>query len=379
MNVELSITEQCNLRCSYCYYRDSHAKRCAVMNDEVMEASIRLAFKKILESGDDFLNITFFGGEPLLRMDFIKKTVKFAKSLVKENAPRLGKSFELYFTVDTNGTLLTDEIVRYLKKEKFKVTVSLDGPEKKHDIARVAANGKGSFRAIKPFIPALVEMNAGVVSVLTQQHVKGFADSIKWLFKQGFKYVGVAQDFNGKWTGKDFDDLIVEYEKLARFWYRSKKQHMNIHLGLIQNKVDMLILDMRQKEAGCFINSQTIIVAANGNTFPCTRFISSQKNAPYITGNVLDEQSGVYKGVFPQKISRFIKNDRKECRDCAIRCRCLAHECGCTSFYSTGSLDKISPEVCTHERILCAICDEYAAKLIREISAHKKFPTNPKP
>lgn len=349
------------------------------MSDEVMEATVRLAFKKILKSGDDFLNITFFGGEPLLRMDFIKKTVKFTKALVKENSAKLDKSFELFFTVDTNGTLLTDDIVRYLKKEKFRVTVSLDGPEKKHNIARVTANGKGSFRAIKPYIPTLVEMGAGVVSVLTQQHVKGFADSIKWLFKQGFKYVGVAQDFNGKWTGKDFDDLIVEYEKLARFWFRSKKQHMDISLGLIQNKVDMSVWGMRQKETGCFINSQTLVVAANGNTFPCSRFISSQKNAPYITGNVLDEQSGVYKGIFPKKISRFINSDRKECRDCAIRYRCLAHECGCTSFYSTGSLDKISPEVCTHERILCAICDEYAAKLIRDFSAQKSFPTNPKP
>lgn len=367
MNVELSITEQCNLRCTYCYYRDTHAKRCAVMSDEVMEATVCLAVKKSIEFKDSFLNFTFFGGEPLLRMNFIKKTVKFAKEQVKQSAGKLNKKFKLYFSINTNGTLLTDEIIKYLKKEGFGVAISLDGPEKMHNISRVTVDGKGSFRAIKPFIPALVELDAHAVSIVTQERIKGFADSIKWIFKQGFQRVGIDVDFNGKWTGENFDDLIVEYEKLARFWYRSKKEGLDIRVGLIQDKVALGLSGVRQKEYGCFMNSHTIVVATNGNTFPCTRFISSQKNAPYVTGNVLDEGSGVYKGVFPPKVSRFVKNDRKECADCAIRYRCIAHECGCTSYYSTGSLDKISPEVCTHERILCAICDEYAAKLVREI------------
>lgn len=364
MNVELSITEQCNLRCSYCYFRESHAKRCAVMSDDVMEASVRLAVKRSIELRDSFLNITFFGGEPLLRMDFIKKTVKFTKGLVKQNSSKLGKPFRLRFVLDTNGTLLTDNIVDYLKKEKFLVTLSLDGSEKRHDISRVTIDGKGSFKKIKPFIPALVEMGASAVSVVSPCNVKGFANSIKWLFRQGFTDVGVAQDFNGKWTSEDFGALIVEYEKLAQFWYRSRKKGLKINLSLIQDKITIERYGVRQKTHGCFINSYTFFVAANGNTFPCSRFISSQKKAPYITGNVLDERSGVYRGVFPKKIDRFIHTDRKECAGCAIRYRCLAHECGCTSFYSTGSLDKISPEVCVHERILCAICDEYAAKLL---------------
>ena len=251
--------------------------------------------------------------------------------------------------------------------------VSLDGPQKKHDISRLTLDGKGSFKKIKPFIPALVEMGAEAACVVTQRHIRGFADSVKWLFKQGFMIVGVAQDFNGEWTAEDFGALIVEYEKLARFWYRSKKAGLKIQLSLIQDKVSIAVLQRRQKTDGCFINSRTLVVAANGNTVPCTRFISSQKNAPYVTGNVLDEQSGVYRGVFPKKIDRFIRTDRKECDGCVIRYRCLAHECGCTSFYSTGSLDKVSPEVCTHERILCAICDEYAAKLLRETSINRLF------
>ena len=368
MNIELSITEQCNLRCSYCYYNKSHENRTATMSDEVMESTVKFALEQAIERKDRNLNITFFGGEPLLRMDFIKKTVKYAKNQVKANAPKLQKKFELNFVINTNGTLLTKEILDYLKKEKFNIALSLDGPEKKHNISRVLANGKGSFKLIKPFLPTLAEMNIDVLSVITPRHIKGLADSVKWLFKQGFKSVSLAQDFNGKWTGEDFDALIIEYEKLARFWYRSKKEGANIYLSLIQDKVTLAFLGERHRNSTCFINSESVAVATNGNTFPCTRFISSQAKAPFATGNILNRQSGIYKGIMPPKISHFVKNDKKECKGCAIRYRCLAHECGCTSFYTTGTLEKISPEVCTHERILCAICDEYATKLQREIS-----------
>lgn len=365
MNLELSITEQCNLRCDYCYYRKSHSKRCAVMSESVMEAAISLALKRAIDLKHSFFNITFFGGEPLLQMSFIKKTVLFAKNLVKAHKSELPKGFKLVFTINTNGTLLTDEIIRYLKKEKFSIALSLDGPAKKQDIARRTVDGRGSFKAIASYIPALVEMNAIVLMVITQRHVKGLANAVKWVFKQGFTSVGTSLDFNGKWTSLDYDALTLEYEKLARFWYNSKLQNRDYYLSTIQDKVSMEFLNQRQKNFTCFISSDALVVATNGNVFPCSRFISSKKNAPYVIGNVLDKQSGVYKQIFPRAVSNFIKNDKKECNGCAIRYRCLAHECGCTSFYTTGSLNGVSAEVCAHEKILCAICDEYALKLYK--------------
>ena len=365
MNIQLSITEQCNLRCSYCYYKESHAKRSAVMSEDVMEATVSLAVQKCVEQKQTDFNITFFGGEPLLRVDFIKKTVKFAKDLIKSHRAELPRDFALTFAVNTNGTLFTDEVVRFLKREKFTVYLSVDGPEKKHNISRKTVDGKGSFRAIKPFIPAMADMNAVVLMVVTRMHVRGLANSVKWMFGQGFKRVSTCVDFDGSWSSEDFDALVVEYEKLARFWYNAKRKGSDIYLGTIQDKVTMCFMGIRQKHYTCYMNPDSLAVAANGNTFPCTRFISSQNGAPYITGNVFDMRSGIYKGVLPRDVRRFMEKDRKECGGCAIRQRCLAHECGCTSFYTTGTLDKVSPEVCTHERILCAICDEYAAKLQR--------------
>ena len=365
VNLELSITEQCNLRCDYCYYREHHSKRSAVMTEQVMEASVQLALQRTSDLKHSFLNITFFGGEPLLQMGFIQKTVLFAKKLAKKYKSKLPKDFDLHFTINTNGTLLTDDVIRYLEKEKFSIALSLDGPEKKQNISRRMVDGRGSFKSIAPYIATLSKMDTSVLMVITPKHVKGFADSVKWVFKQGFTSVGTSPDFNGKWTSEDLDALTVEYEKLARFWYKSKLQNRDFYLSTIQDKVTMELLDQRQKNYTCFISNEALIVAANGNVFPCTRFISSKSKAPYVLGNVLDESSGVYRQVLPKAVRDFIKKDKKQCDGCAIRYRCVAHECGCTSYYTTGTLQGVSEEVCAHERILCAICDEYAVKLCK--------------
>jgi uncharacterized protein len=98
-------------------------------------------------------------------------------------------------------------------------------------------------------------------------------------------------------------------------------------------------------------------VATNGNIFPCSRFITSREGAPYLQGNVFtgfDEAAC-------DKIHAFMESDKQECEGCDIRHRCSMHECACTSFYTTGRLEGVSPEVCTHERMLTEICDKISA------------------
>ena len=138
MNLVLSLTERCNLRCTYCYYKVSHEARSLVMSNDIMDAAIRLAFERTLSLNQNFLNITFFGGEPLLCMDSIYRGVELAKSLVQDR-----NQFRLRFAVNTNATLLDDTIIDYLKREKFRIYLSLDGPEAHHNICRKQVGGAG--------------------------------------------------------------------------------------------------------------------------------------------------------------------------------------------------------------------------------------------
>ena len=369
MNLVLSLTERCNLRCTYCYYKVSHEARSLVMSNDIMEAAIRLAFERTISLNQRFLNITFFGGEPLLCMDSIRRGVELAKGLVQEQfgedvllgpptSNTTSPKFRLRFAVNTNATLLNEDIIEYMKREKFRIYLSLDGPESHHNICRRQVSGEGSFKLIEPHIPALTKLDTVVLSVVTRDNMRSLTDAARWIQAQGFRNMTAAVDFDGKWTGEEFDVLAAEYEKLAEFWLELKRKNVPFYLGTIQDKLKFRLTGQRHRTSSCQVAEGIVACAANGNLFPCTRFITSKPDAPYILGRVFDDSEQVWNGPVARDIQDFFNRDKEDCKGCAIRFRCHAHECACTSFYSTGSVHGVSPEVCTHERMLAAICDD---------------------
>ena len=361
MNLVLCLTEQCNLRCTYCYYKDTQADRKTIMDDATLEQAIRIGLERTIFFKQSFMNITFFGGEPLLRRDAIYKGVNFAKAIVADaiDNGKIANNFRLNFAVNTNGTLFDDEFFDFCEKEHFRIYLSLDGPEYHHDIARRTVNGTGSFKAIEKHIPRFVKLGAVALSTVTRAHVNTLFESVKWLHEQGFQSLTTSVDFDGKWSGEDFDKLAIQYQKMAQYWEECRRKGEKFFLGTIQDKIKIILINSRYRLYSCHVYNGAIGVATNGNIFPCTRFITSIPNTRYVQGNVFtgfDEKAC-------EEIRHFLDNDKKECEGCDIRHRCCAHECACTSFYTTGSIEGVSPEVCTHERMLAEICDTLLEKM----------------
>jgi uncharacterized protein len=357
----IEITEQCNLRCTYCYYKESQADRKTVMDDATLEQAIKIALDRTIFFRQSYLNITFFGGEPLLRRDAIYKGVEFAKAIVDDamDKGKISKNFKLQFAVNTNGTLFDDEFFDFCEREKFRIYLSLDGPEHHHDIARRTVNNTGSFKAIEKHIPRFVKLGAVALSTVTRAHVSTLFESVKWLHEQGFQSLTTSVDFDGKWSGEDFDKLALQYQKMADYWRECREKGDKFFLGTIHDKVKIRLINSRYRLYSCHVYNGAIGVATNGNMFPCTRFITSNPDTHYVQGNVFtgfDEAAC-------DKIREFLDNDKKECEGCDIRYRCCAHECACTSYYTTGTIEGVSPEVCTHERMLAEICDTLLEKM----------------
>ncbi len=140
----LSVTQNCNLRCEYCSYSGLY-DNVRTHSDKVMSFEIaKKAIDKTIvrASGNKEFRISFYGGEPLLQFDLIRKCVSYVKSSYPEK--------EVNFSMTTNGTLLTKEKLKFLVENKFMIYISLDGPEKYHDEYRKFFNScKGSFKTIE--------------------------------------------------------------------------------------------------------------------------------------------------------------------------------------------------------------------------------------
>ena len=142
--ITLQITQQCNFRCKYCVYSEVDNLKQRAHSDKVM--SFELAKQAIdffcCHSVDSASrNIGFYGGEPMLEFDLLKRIVSYAERKLE------GK--DLTFNITTNGSLLNEENAKYLQDHHFFVTLSFDGPQEIQDKYRVFPNGSGTYGVVR--------------------------------------------------------------------------------------------------------------------------------------------------------------------------------------------------------------------------------------
>lgn len=129
----------CNLNCEYCFYLEKQALFQTNEDFRMSKKVLELFIKNYIESQPTpIVEFVWQGGEPTLRgVDFFRKVIEL-QTLYK-------KSKKITNSLQTNGTLLTDEWCLFLKENNFLVGISLDGPKELHDRYRLDKNGKGTF------------------------------------------------------------------------------------------------------------------------------------------------------------------------------------------------------------------------------------------
>lgn len=130
------ITRRCNMSCTYCYSDNGAAD----IDEDTARRAVDLAYE-LVPPGEP-LDLGFFGGEPLLRFDLMKKVVPYVRVKEKQACVQTALS------VTTNGTVVNPDVLRFLREERFAYCVSLDGPRDVHDRYRVFADGSGSFARV---------------------------------------------------------------------------------------------------------------------------------------------------------------------------------------------------------------------------------------
>jgi uncharacterized protein len=129
--ITFQMTKACNLACSYCYVQQDGRLSGKCITWEVIEKALCTLFS----CKDDLSHtVTFFGGEPLLQFNLMRKTIEYTKQCCKK--PR--------FSVTTNGTLLSPGVCEYLVENDVNLIVSYDGPCSIHDHYRKDMFGNGS-------------------------------------------------------------------------------------------------------------------------------------------------------------------------------------------------------------------------------------------
>lgn len=136
----ISITEQCNLRCSYCCYSGSYKNNRTHNTSSMSRHDIDEVFAFIQRTvGNKELKLAFYGGEPLLQPDLLRYAINKAHALWEDR---------ISISVSSNATLLTPAIIDWLFDNKVRIDISIDGHKKVHDRQRRYSNGNGTFEKV---------------------------------------------------------------------------------------------------------------------------------------------------------------------------------------------------------------------------------------
>ena len=129
----------CNLACTYCYYLDKDRLYPHDSQHELSDELLAHFTQQYLTApGRQPVLFTWHGGEPLLRdITFYKKALAYQQQYAHGRP--------VANTLQTNGTLLTDDWCRFFKKHNFLIGISMDGPQSLHDVHRKRKDGSGSF------------------------------------------------------------------------------------------------------------------------------------------------------------------------------------------------------------------------------------------
>lgn len=281
LSLTLVTTYDCNLNCSYCYEKKSvRDKKQMDLND----AQDTITY--YMERDDEYekVSIEFFGGEPLLAFQLIKEIIEWFYS----------RSWgeKVFFGIQTNGTLLTDEMKKWLIKYSKKVTVgfSIDGCKEAHDLNRNA-----SYDLIRPNIPFLKKHWPYQPAKITIND-----KTIPYIARSVIHLENMELNFNG---GLVLEDIWGDAEKKKRLLdiyeeqlallvdFYEKNPHLDPPAPLFANLPEYLgrpssEIDQLKKESIRFCGSghEMVTIDVDGTRYPCHRFL------PICTGKCLPDK-----------------------------------------------------------------------------------------
>ena len=329
----LNITHRCNLACTYCFAEKLTEQNSVSMTSEVVRQSFDFLFKN---SGDvQRLQVDFFGGEPLLAWDRVKEGVEYARSLEKK--------FDKYvlFTLTTNATLLTDEIIEFIKDNNISLILSLDGEEKIHDFHRRYRSGKGSFdnvlNNIEKVKQRLKKSDYYIRGTFTSQTLD-ILSVLKFYHKSGFYNVSLEPVSTTDKTEYSLDESHLEslqasYREAAK-WMLGKDMSF-FHFNLEMDNP----LCLTRRITGCGAGVEYMAVDPKGDLYPCHQFI---ENRDFRIGSVFTGTDN------PDLMDDFCKStfyEKNLCSDCWARFYC-GGGCHYQQYSTTGSIKEPSPFYC---------------------------------
>lgn len=271
----------CDLRCRYCFYRETARTGPQPMRLMTRETACML-IEKIFESDPASVSVVFQGGEPTLA------GLPFFTFFTAEAARRNRRRIPVRYGIQTNGVSLNDDWAAFFRRRGFLVGLSLDGDRELNDLYRRSAAGESVFADVLRAAGTLRRGGApfNILSVVTDE-TAGQAERIYTFFKnEGFRFLQfIPLTDAGCGVTLSAERYALFLKTLFDLWYRDLENGIYISIRQFDNYVNML---RGRPPENCGMRGECgryFVVEADGEIYPCDFYCTRE----YRLGSVFDE------------------------------------------------------------------------------------------
>lgn len=337
-SMTLYLTLNCNLECTYCFCGKKYKEN---MTKETAEQAMDF----FNDNCTDKANITFFGGEPLMRMDLIKDIIELNK--IKYNN-------KFKFSITTNGLNLVPNNFKYLVDNNVNILLSLDGDKESQDKNRPQKDGKGSWDIIMKNLEKC-EIRLPLRLTISKETLSNLSNNIIKLHKKGFDSITFYPASGVEWKGKDFEIFDSHIHEITKYMYECYSSDKVLKNHWIDKSIQWYIIN---KSNSCNLGVFQFSVTPNGNIYPCNH--TNFEDKLFLLGDINN-------GIDNDKvkwINKQINISDPECSECSFINRCKY--CNMNMYEETKELWKIPDWFCTMNQIVIKHSDDLASKLYKE-------------
>jgi len=280
----------CNLACDYCFYLGKASLFPKEAKHRMSEDILRELMRQLAEQGTRQISVAWQGGEPtLMGVGFYQKVVDFQDQF--KSGKMIGNSLQ------TNGLLIDDSWVSFLRENNFLVGLSIDGPQHIHDYYRKDRGGNGSWERVATTASIMLGNGVAVNAITTvNAYSVRYPDEIyDYLKTVGFRYlqfIPIVESFENDRGIKSFSVRPKEYGRfLIRLFDRWQEDFQNgeptmsirFFESLFFRYVDMQPPDCTlMKCCGPYV-----VVEHTGDVYSCDFFVEPAWKLGNITENRL--------------------------------------------------------------------------------------------
>lgn len=263
--LRLNMSNLCNMACNYCYIDPAQKDQ---MDWHTAQKALTLFFDLQNQSDQNHCQIRFFGGEALLNWPVIEQIFEYVEYLKK--------NIKVEYILNTNGTIVTENIARKLALNKVNISVSLDGLQKVHDTFRMFKSGKGSFSVINRNIETLISSycNVAISATIGDHNYNNFKELITYIADKNNKYnsaisLSLQSMCMESKQGLDTVPIDEKVEAIKDAVLYAIKIGVDVGFGMLMFPLNAL-LGLKAMGAYCnAVSGEEICVYPNGDIYPC--------------------------------------------------------------------------------------------------------------